>query len=84
VVRRYHPDYPPGARRDGIEGRVVLTVQVRSDGRVGSVRVSTSSGSALLDSAAISAVKRWSFAPELQDGEKVSTTLNVPFRFELK
>lgn len=60
VLRRAQPNYPTSARRAGVEGRVVLTVQVRTDGRVGSVRVSRSSGSAALDSAAISAVKRWS------------------------
>ncbi|NIP98177.1 MAG: TonB family protein, partial [Akkermansiaceae bacterium] len=57
VVRRYQPPYPKSARRAGTEGRVLLAVQVRSDGRVGSVRVSESSGSAVLDSAAVSAVK---------------------------
>jgi protein TonB len=62
---------------------VTLSVQVRADGRVGSVRVSLSSGSAALDSAAISAIKRWSFSPEQKNGKSVPTLLNVPFRFAL-
>lgn len=84
VLRSFKPHYPRSARKAGTEGRVVLTVQIRPDGRVGSVRVATSSGSAALDSAAISAVKRWSFAPEMKNGREVSATLNVPFRFELE
>jgi protein TonB len=84
VLRRRDPTYPKSARRDGIEGRVVLSVQIRSDGRVGSVRVATSSGSAALDSAAISAMKSWVFAPEMKDGERVSITVNKAFLFALK
>jgi TonB family protein len=51
---------------------------------VGSVRVATSSGSAALDSAAISAMKSWVFAPEMKDGERVSITVNKAFLFALK
>jgi protein TonB len=83
VLRRYQPAYPRSARRAGVEGRVTLSVQVRADGRVGLVRVSLSSGSAALDSAAISAIKRWSFSPEQKNGKAVTTLLNVPFRFAL-
>lgn len=83
VLRRYQPAYPRSARRAGVEGRVTLSVQVQADGRVGSVRVSLSSGSAALDSAAISAIKRWSFSPEQKNGKSVPTLLNVPFRFAL-
>jgi len=83
-LKRYRPPYPGSARRAGVEGRVVLSVQVRTDGRIGSVRVASSSGSAVLDSAAISAVKRWKFAPELKNGKAVTSTVNVPFTFDLK
>ena len=83
-MRRYKPSYPLTAKRAGVEGRVVLAVEVRADGRVGSVRVATSAGNAALDSAAISAVKRWKFAAEVKNGRKVSTTLHVPFAFNLK
>ncbi len=84
VLRRYQPPYPKSARQAGTEGRVTLTVEVGPNGRVGSVRVSSSSGSAVLDSAAISAVKRWSFVPEQKNGKAVTATLRVPFRFTLK
>ena len=84
VLRRYQPGYPQSARRDKVEGRVMLDVQVNSNGRVGSVRVITSSGSPVLDSTAIAAVKRWSFSPAQEQGRPVSSQVHVPFRFSLK
>ncbi len=84
VLRRYEPGYPETARRDKVEGRVMLDVQINSNGRVGSVRVFSSSGSGVLDSTAISAVKRWSFSPARKDGRPVSSQVRVPFRFSIR
>ena len=84
VLRRYQPEYPRSARRDKVEGRVMLDVQIGTRGRVGSVRVLSSSGSAVLDSTAIAAVKRWSFSPALKNGKPVSSQVHVPFRFSLQ
>jgi len=84
VLRRYEPDYPRSARRDKVEGRVILDVQIGSRGRVGSVRVLSSSGSPVLDSTAIAAVKRWSFTPARKGGKPVSSQVHVPFRFSLQ
>lgn len=83
-LKRVPPSYPRSARRSGAEGRVVLNVEVRADGRVGSVGVFSSSGSRALDSSAIAAVKRWRFSPELKNGQPVSSTLRVPFSFVLE
>src|SRR5262249_55911457 len=47
------PRYPSEAQLRGIEGTVVLSVQVRADGRVAGASVARSSGSDLLDDAAI-------------------------------
>ncbi len=84
VLRRYEPGYPETARRNKVEGRVMLDVQINSNGRVGSVRVFSSSGSRVLDSTAISAVKRWSFSPARKGGKPVSSQVRVPFRFSIK
>ena len=57
-----HPDYPPEARRKGIEGMVKLEIEVQEDGRVGEVRKLVPSGSFILDNHTISWVKRrWRF-----------------------
>ena len=84
VLRRYDPAYPRSARQAGAEGRVMLDVQVKSDGRVGSVRVLATSGNRALDSTAIAAVKRWSFSAAEKGGKPVTSNVRVPFRFSLK
>jgi len=50
--------YPDAARRDGLEGTVWLRFRIAADGSVESVEVDRSSGHALLDDAAIKAVRR--------------------------
>jgi protein TonB len=49
--------YPNSARLHGLEGRVVLKVVIRADGHLAGVSVITSSGHAVLDDAAVEAVK---------------------------
>lgn len=77
------PRYPEAARRRGIEGVVELEVLVLSDGGAGSVRVARSSGSALLDEAALVAVRAWRFRPAVRAGEPVDSTVIIPIRFHL-
>ncbi len=49
--------YPASARLNGLEGRVVLKVVIRADGHLADVSVTKSSGHAVLDAAAMEAVK---------------------------
>jgi protein TonB len=78
------PDYPLEARRAGQEGVVILTVQVTARGRVANVQVSRSSGFPLLDTAALQAVRRWTFEPARILGVPTDTRVEVPVRFRLK
>lgn len=84
--KHVEPIYPRSARRAGIEGMVMLSVEVRSNGRVGSVRVARTSGSRALDSSALAAVKKWVFDPALSNGQAVLSKVSVPvvFGFELE
>ena len=50
--------YPLAARRRGLSGRVELEVLVEPSGRIGAVRVISSSSHAVLDDAALQAVRR--------------------------
>lgn len=77
------PDYPELARRQGLEGTVVLLVRVLVDGRTGEVRVKRSSGDSLLDEAAVSAARRWLFLPAMQGRRPVEAWVEVPVKFEL-
>ena len=78
------PEYPLLARRRGLEGSVLLHVQVLSDGSSATVNVKTSSGHALLDNAAQATVRRWRFVPAMQGNEAVSAWVEVPIVFKLE
>ena len=77
------PLYPDSARRDGKEGRVLLRVLVDEEGRTKAIEVSTSSGHAMLDQAAITALKKWRFMPARASGKPVETWVKVPIEFHL-
>ena len=77
------PSYPAAAREQGLEGLVVLNVEVLKSGRVGEVHVAVSSGARALDQAALEAVKRWTFAPARQGGRPVDSLVEVPVKFTL-
>jgi protein TonB len=77
------PQYPGLARRRGYQGTVVLEVLVDERGRVGGLRVFTSSGYAILDRAAVAAVENWLFEPGIREGEEVAMWVKIPIRFEL-
>ncbi|MCW5729897.1 MAG: TonB family protein [Alphaproteobacteria bacterium] len=77
------PAYPRRARERGIEGRVTLKVEVLADGSAGSVQVIGSSGHALLDRAALDAVRTWRFRPAERDGVPLVSSIEIPVSFRL-
>jgi periplasmic protein TonB len=82
AARNIPPAYPPMAVRAGEEGSVILRVRVAPDGS-GAVAIAQSSGYALLDDAARTAVARWHFIPALSNGKPVSSAMLVRIRFIL-
>lgn len=78
------PVFPLSARRRGMQGTVILLVQVTAKGKVSDVSVSQSSGYRVLDNSAIRAVQRWKFRPARRQGDSVSTSVEVPVRFLLR
>ncbi len=71
------PNYPRRAVRLGIEGTVLVVVEVAKDGSVRSATLKHSSGSRILDQAALASVKTWIF-------DHGPGTAEVPFVFSLK
>ena len=78
------PPYPQRAREMGWEGIVVLRVEVNPDGTVGGLAVYQASGHPVLDEAALTAVKRWRFAPPTDGAFTFSAVVDVPVRFDLR
>lgn len=77
------PAYPPSARRRGQQGLVLLTVHVTAQGRAAGVEVKRSCGFAVLDEAALRAVRNWEFEPARIDSLAVDSEIEVPLRFKL-
>ncbi|OSM07101.1 putative TonB family protein [Magnetofaba australis IT-1] len=78
------PQYPVLARRRGLQGRVLLRVDVGRTGEVRSVRVKQGSGHAVLDRAARATVLGWRFRPATRNGAAVVAQVDVPIRFVLQ
>jgi len=77
------PLYPAAAREQRLEGLVVLSVLVDSSGRVEDLSVATSSGSSLLDEAAVGAARKWTFVPARRGSRAVESVVEVPVKFAL-
>ena len=78
------PAYPLLAIRQGAQGQVLLLVEVLPDGRAGRIELEKFSGHAMLDAAAINAVRAWRFTPARKDGLLTTQTVRIPIHFNLK
>lgn len=77
------PNYPPLARRMREEGVVLVRVLVSSEGLPDQIELKRSSGSARLDEAALTTVKKWRFMPARRGGQTVAAWVVVPIAFSL-
>jgi protein TonB len=77
------PDYPPPAIELGLTGTVLVRALVSPEGDTREARVWRSSGHALLDAAALRAVRRWEFEPASVQGRRVAAWVEVPVHFRL-
>jgi periplasmic protein TonB len=84
LISRVDPDYPEIARLREIEGRVVLEAIVDRAGQIES-EIKVLKSVAVLDKAAIEALKHWHFMPGRdENGQAVRVILEVPIRFVLE
>jgi protein TonB len=78
------PAYPPIARKLGLEGLVLLRVDVTATGAPEKIVVAQTSGASLLDEAAMKAVQGWTFVPARRGDTAIAHPVEVPIRFQLK
>ena len=83
-LKNASPSYPFAARRMGLQGKVILNVEVLADGSCGQVNVAQSSGHTMLDNNALETVRAWHFIPARQAGEAINKWFKVPIIFSLK
>jgi TonB family protein len=83
-LRAIPPDYPPAAMAQRIAGSVTLEYSVDTRGEPRDIHVVEATPPGVFDQAAISAVKRWRYAPEVVDGKAVDVPgVRTRVRFEL-
>jgi len=76
------PVYPPEAKQNHIQGKVVLALTIDKAGTAKDIRVLTSPDQTLTDSA-IAAVSRWRYRPYQLNGSPVDVQSTVEINFKL-
>jgi len=82
VTYQTEPEFSDQARRDKVQGVVVLTLVVTPDGTPTDIKVTHPLGSGL-DETAVEAVKQWRFKPGTKDGNPVAVRITVETDFHL-
>jgi len=80
------PVYPEEARKNRLEGKVIIKTVIDEQGKVQTPTVEGSSGHASLDQAALDAVSTWAFKPATLHGKPVAVvyTLTINFKADEK
>jgi len=81
LVSKVAPEYPVDAKKQHVEGTVVMTVNVDKEGKVSNIKLI--SGHPLLAPAALDAVKLWKYRPYLLNGAPVEVETEVEVNFTL-
>jgi TonB family protein len=76
------PKYSKEGRKQKIEGTVILSAVVGTDGRAHNFTVTRSLGYGL-DEEAIKTVKKWKFKPGTNNGTPVATAISIEVAFRL-
>jgi protein TonB len=82
LVKQVTPEYPSIARQAGMSGKVLLALQVGTDGRVRRVQILESS--VMFDSAAVQAARQWVYTPATSDGHPVVVWVRQAVSFVLR
>jgi TonB family protein len=83
VLQKTEPAYTKQASDAKIQGPVILTLVVGSDGVARDIAVKQSLDPGL-DENAIAAVQQWKFQPATKDGQAVSVMATIEVNFRLK
>jgi protein TonB len=78
------PEYPPIARKAGVEGKVILQIVIDEQGNVLTADVVFSQPSGIFEEAAIKAIMQWKFKPAKQRDKPIKVRMAWPMEFSLK
>lgn len=82
LIYRVEPSYTDEARTAKLDGSVLLSVVVGTDGLAHDINVVKSLGMGL-DEKAVEAVQKWRFQPGVKDGELVKVRATIEIKFKL-
>jgi protein TonB len=83
-LRNPPPVYPAIAKRLRIQGTVLVRVLVSPAGLPKKIELAHTSGSPVLDEAALKAVREWAFVPARRGAEPIEMWLEFPMNFRLQ
>ncbi len=83
VASEFKPPYPDEAKKNEVEGTVVLKVTIDENGNVTEVKVLKGLGYGL-DEASVAAMRKFKFKPATKDGENVGTSITYNYSWYLE
>lgn len=78
------PNYPLRARRRGLEGIVLIRLDIDATGTLSSFEFVSPRSNPLLEEAVITSLENLLFIPATNQGQPVRSVLSLKFRFELE
>jgi protein TonB len=75
--------YPSLAKKNGVEGRVIVRVLINTKGKTEKMEVVESEPEEVFDEAALKSLIYWQFRPGIKDGQLVPTWVLIPLSFKL-
>jgi TonB family protein len=82
LLHKIEPSYSPEARAVKVQGTVVLSVVIGTDGKAGDIQLSQGVGFGL-DEQALDAVTQWTFEPGTRGGMAVPVQASIQVNFRL-
>ena len=82
LLSRVRPNYPPAAKRIGLEGNVIIDAVIDATGKVTNTKVV--SGPVLLQGAALDSVRKWNYAPSYLDDKPVPVEMLITVEFRIR
>ena len=82
LISKAVPTYPPDAKKAKIQGKVVLSAVIDTQGNIQNLRVI--SGPRELQQSAIDAVRQWKYKPYLLNGDPVEVSTSINIIYSLK
>jgi protein TonB len=82
-IDRVTPDYPEMAKQENIQGDCTIRITIGPQGQVMDASVTSSSGNAMLDNAALKAAKQSRFKPPMVNGVPTQRDYLIIYTFRL-